>query len=431
MPSRPDAYVWVWLPGSLEPVVAGALARTDRSLAGEPVLAYTYGRSYLDRPGALSLFSPELPLRDTTFDPADPQPNREWRGFAPSGGRRPLALAGCLRDAAPDAWGRRVLNARLADNPDADLGELTYLLESTSDRIGAFDFQRSPTDHVPRGQPATLDQLVRAAELIEAGEPLPDDLVAAAGHGTSVGGARPKALLSEGGRHWIAKFSSSTDDRPVVKAEAVGMLLAARVGLNVAPVEVTRSAGRDVLLVERFDRTADGGRLMIVSALTVLGLDEASARYSSYTEMASAIRFAGWQDPASQMRELFTRMVLNIAISNTDDHLRNHAAFWDGTELALTPAFDVCPQRRSTSAATHAIGLSADGERSSQFRVARKAAGSFGVTDIEAASIIDGVQDTIRACWTEVCDEGRLSRVEREQLWGREILPEYASWDQS
>ncbi|HET9059719.1 MAG TPA: HipA domain-containing protein [Acidimicrobiales bacterium] len=267
------------------------------------------------------------------------------------------------------------------------------------------------------------------AELIEAGEPLPDELVAAAGHGTAVGGARPKAVLSEGRRHWIAKFSSSTDDRPVVKAEAVGMLLAARAGLDVAPVQVTRCAGRDVLLVERFDRTAQGHRLMVVSALTVLGLDEASARYGSYAELASAMRFAGWPDPARQMRELFTRMVLNISVSNTDDHLRNHAAFWDGSELSLTPAFDVAPQRRSTSVATHAIGLSADGERTSQFRVARKAAGSFGITQVDAGSIIDGVQDTIRTNWSEVCDEAQLSRVERDQLWRREILPEHASWD--
>lgn len=92
MTSEPDAYVWVWLPGQPEPVVAGGLARTDRSLAGETVLAYTYGRSYLQRPDALSLFSPELPLRDTTFDPADPQPNRDWRGYSPSDGRRPLPL---------------------------------------------------------------------------------------------------------------------------------------------------------------------------------------------------------------------------------------------------------------------------------------------------------------------------------------------------
>lgn len=429
MTSEPEAYVWAWLPSRDQPVVAGALASTERTVATEPALAYTYGRSYLRRPDAIALFGPELPLRDGTFDPAAPSTMVDWLGYTPPGGRRPLPLAGCLRDAAPDAWGRRVINARLASDPDADLGELTYLLESGSDRIGALDFQTSPTEYRHRGTSASLDQLMRAAQLIDAGEPLPADLVAAAGHGTSVGGARPKALLSEGGHRWIAKFSSTTDDRPVVKAEAVGMLLADRVGIDVAPVGVVRSNGRDVLLVDRFDRGPDGGRHLIVSMLTVLGLDEASARYSSYAELAYAIRSGGWIDPARQLRELYTRMVLNVAISNTDDHLRNHAAFWDGAALALTPAFDLCPQRRSTSVATHAIALTDDGDRTSQLRVAHRAAGAFGLTAAEAASTIDRVVGTIRTSWDEVCDQATLSTAERSQLWGREILNDYSFWD--
>lgn len=424
--SEPDAYVWVWLPGATDSVVAGALARTGRLVAGEPVLAYTYGRSYLDRTDAVSLFTPELPLSAGTKDPSDPEPNPAWRGYSPEGGRRPLPLAGCLRDAAPDAWGRRVLNARLASDPDTPLSELTYLLESGSDRIGALDFQPSSSHYAARGHTASLDKLARAAELVERGEPIPEDLAAAALHGTSIGGARPKALLEESGRHLIAKFSSTTDDRPVVKAEAAAMLLAARCGIDVAPVELVEVAGRPVLLVERFDRTPAGGRRAVISALTVLGLDELSARYSSYAELATAIRFAGWVRPAAQLHELYARMVFNIAVSNTDDHLRNHAAFWDGTTLELTPAFDLSPQRRSTTVATHAVALGTDGDHTSQFRVARRAAGSFGLSDGDAAGVIDHVCSTIRACWAEVCDEARLSRAEVDQLWGREILNESA-----
>jgi len=324
------------------------------------------------------------------------------------------------------------MNACRAANPDTHLDELTYLLASASDRIGALDFQTSSTVYEPRGGQATLEQLARVAELIDAGEPIPEDLVAAAGHGTSVGGARPKALLTDGGgRHWVAKFSSSTDDRPVVKAEAVGMLLAQKIGINAPAVQVTQAAGKDVLLVERFDRTVGGGRRMVVSALTILGLDEPSARYSSYADLAAAIRHAGWVDPARQLHELFTRMVLNIAVSNTDDHLRNHAAFWDGTKLTLTPAFDVAPQRRSTSVATHAIALNSDGNRFSQFRVARVAGGPFGISEREAAAIIDHVESTIRSSWDDVCDEAQLTQNERQQLWGREILNDYATWDQA
>ena len=427
--SEPDAYVWVWLPGASEPVVAGALVRTERLVAGEGVLAYAYGRSYLERDDAISLFTPELPLTEGTKDPSDPQPGTAWRGYRPEGGRRPLPLAGCLRDAAPDAWGRRVINARLGSDPDTPLSELTYLLESGSDRIGALDFQTSSHHYVARARPATLDQLVHVAELVERGEPIPEDLAAAALAGTSIGGARPKALLEENGRHLIAKFSSSTDDRPVVKAEAAAMLLAARCGIDVAPVEVVEVGGRPVLLVERFDRTPAGGRRAILSGLTVLGLDELSARYSSYAELATAMRFAGWRRPAAQLRELYARMVFNVAVSNTDDHLRNHAAFWDGSTLELTPAFDLCPQRRSTTVATHAIALGSDGDHTSQFRVARRAAGAFGISDGDATDVVDHIVTTIRASWAEVCDEAQLSRAEADQLWGREILNDYAFWD--
>lgn len=443
MTSRPaenetptTAYVWTWLPGALEPVVAGSITQTRQRFGDTPVIVFTYARSYREHPDAISLFTPELPLRGGAIDPTRPDetarlsgtgPGQTWAGTPPAADRSPLPLAGCLRDAAPDAWGRRVTNMRLADNADIDFSEITYLLRSGSDRTGNLDFQASPTNYVPRGEKATLEQLVAAAELIEQGMPIPDELAAAAGHGTSIGGARPKARLAEGDREMVAKFSSSTDTRPVVKAEAVGMLMAARVGIDVAPVEVVNTRdGKDVLLVDRFDRTPEGGRRAVVSALTVLGLREEESRYASYGNLAQAIRHPGWADSAQQLRELYTRLVLNIAISNTDDHLRNHAAYWDGHELRLTPAYDVSPQARSTSVASHAIKLTASGESASQFRVARAAAPEFLLTEVEGQDVIDHVIDTITDSWDDVCDEARLTQAERDQLWKREFLNDYA-----
>ncbi|MDQ3157046.1 MAG: HipA domain-containing protein [Actinomycetota bacterium] len=419
MTSETQAYVWVWLPGSTEPVVAGVLTNTGGTFSGDPVLAFTYARSFRDRPDAVSLFAPELELRGGVIDPT-----------APAGSRFPLPLAGCLRDAAPDAWGRRVLNMELARNPDTDLDELTYLLHSGSNRIGALDFQSSPVDYVPRGEAATLTQLMQAADLIEQGRPIPADLAAAAGHGTSIGGARPKAILEDAGRHLIAKFSSSSDTRPVVKAEAVGMLLAAKVGIAVADVEVVRAVGKDVLLVERFDRPADGTRRIMLSALTILGLHENSARYASYTDIAHSIRTDGWGSVSATLREMFTRLVFNVCIGNNDDHLRNHAAFWDGKQLELTPAYDLCPQPRATSVSAQAIGITAD-ERYSQLRVVRKAAGAFHLTNSEADEIIAGVVDTIRASWDDVRDQALLTTAEASQLWGREILNDFIFYDQA
>lgn len=204
--------------------------------------------------------------------------------------------AGCLADSGPDAWGQRIIHARRAGRRDAtrdagDLSALTYLLESGSDRIGALDFQGSPSDYVPRTTPSSLAQLQGAAELLEAGETLSPALEAALLHGTSIGGARPKALLDDGPRHLIAKFSSASDPYPVVRAEAVAMDLARRVGLNVARTELTTSLGKDVLLVERFDRTEiPGERRLTVSALTILGLHAMTGRYATYPDLGDQIR---------------------------------------------------------------------------------------------------------------------------------------------
>lgn len=443
--TSPDRlYVWVWLPGATTPVVAGVLTRTGNRFAGDEVLAFTYAASYRARPEAVSLFTPELPVLPGTFDPTVPGRSpghvdavalRSASPFSvgaavPSRRRSPLPMHGCLRDAAPDAWGRRVINLRLAGNPDADLSELAYLGASGSDRIGALDFQESATGYVPRTQGATLEQLVHMAELVEAGQVMPPDLVAAAGHGTSIGGARPKALLDDGGRRLIAKFSSSTDTRPVVKAEGAAMLLAARIGMTVAPVEVRDISGRSVLLVERFDRPSGGSRRQMVSALTILGYDAMGSRHSSYAELAEAIRTGPWTDTMATLRELYTRLVFNVCIGNNDDHLRNVAAFWNGHHLELTPAYDLAPQPRSTPVSSQAIGITRDGRRHSQLWLCRQVAGDYLLTPAAAQEIIDHVVTTIRRDWSDVCDQARLTTAERASLWQREFLNPYIFFDQ-
>ena len=410
MTSEPtEAYVWAWLPGSVDPVVAGRLEK-----AGE-VFYFTYGRSYLNRADAIPLYTPELPLRQ--------------------GRIRPLAgltVAGCISDAGPDAWGQRVILAEhaghlLADSDASDLGLLTYLLESGSDRIGALDFQASATAYEARVSGASLEELATAAELLEAGRPLTPALGIALLHGTSVGGARPKVLITEGKRRYIAKLSSSTDSYPVVKAEAVAMDLARRVGLDVPRTSIIKVLGRHVLLVDRFDRP-DGGRhrRIVVSALTILGLDVMMARYATYYALADAIR-SGFTDPKPTLRELFSRIVFNICVSNTDDHARNHAAFWDGKDLALTPAYDICPQPRAGGEATQAMAIRRDGYRYSQLAGCVPAASdTYLLTKAEAKEIIDHQVGVIESQWDEAADSAQLTIAERNQLWGRQILNPYA-----
>jgi len=399
-----EAYVWVWLPGATSPVVAGLLE------AGRGIVTFTYGRSYLARDEAVPLYEPELPLARGRIEPLPG-----------------LTIASCIRDAGPDAWGQRVILARrtgrLRDDSDtAELDPLTYLLESSSDRIGALDFQTSATDYRPRQESAPLEQMQRAAQALEEGKVLPEPLAAALLRGTSIGGARPKVLLDDGGRGLIAKLSSATDPYPVVKAEAVGMELARRVGLNVPGSRIIESLGRDVLLIERFDRTqVPGERRMIVSALTILALDEMMARYATYPDLADNIR-ARFTHPRATLRELFTRIVFNICIGNIDDHARNHAAFWDGHQLTMTPAYDLCPQVRSGEQAAQAMAIGRDGAKTSQLRVCRDAATEYQLDAAAADAIIDSVVTTIREQWTDAADAARLTEVQGAQLWEHQVL---------
>jgi len=405
-----EAYVWIWLPGATGPVVAGRLSADGNTLR------FLYGRSYLARDDAIAIYDPELPLR---------------RGSLPLLDN--LSMPGCLRDAAPDAWGRRViinrkLGMRGRNIDTARLDELTYLLDSGSDRIGALDFQHSPTEYVPReASNATMKELLTAAAKVERGVPLNPDLDQALFHGTSIGGARPKALIVEGDRKYIAKFSAQGDVYSVVKAEYVAMRLAAEAGLDVAPVRLQRVAGKDVLLIERFDRRRQASgwtRRAMVSALTLFALDEMLARYASYEDLASIVRhrFVG---PRETLRELFSRMVFNVLCGNTDDHARNHAAFWDGRELALTPAYDICPQPRTGTEAGQAM-LILGNERQSQLSLCLEAASSFLLKPAEARRIVKHQVDVVKKRWDAICDEANLSTTDRRYFWRRQFLNPFA-----
>jgi serine/threonine-protein kinase HipA len=407
MTSEPrQAFVWTWLPDAPEPAVAGRL-----DVVGD-TLTFTYGRSYLAREDAIPLFLPELPLQ---------------RGRIP-----PLVgdVAGCIADAGPDAWGQRViLNRRVgADAVEtADLHRLTYLLESGSDRIGALDFQVSATEYAPRaGDGASLDELAHAADKVEQGIPLSPALDRALLHGSSVGGARPKSLLQDGDdRRLIAKFSSTTDTYPVVRGEFLAMELARRAGLDVPAVALARALGRDALLIERFDRPGGGRRRQMVSALTILGLSEIAARYASYASLADEIR-TRFSDPRRTLRELFARIAFNVLTGNTDDHPRNHAAFWDGSALTLTPAYDICPQPRAGGESAQIMAIGRDGFRMSQVAGCVAQASTYLLSEREAREIVDHQLDVIAGQWDDVCDAAALATVDRAYFWRRQFLNPYA-----
>ena len=321
----------------------------------------------------------------------------------------------------------RQLGSSGRDADPSDVPLLDYLLRSGSDRPGSLDFQVSPSTYVPRLHNTSIEDLQRAADAIQDGTELDASLAEALTAGSSVGGARPKATLTDGSRHLIAKFSSPTDPYPVIKAEAAAMKLAEIVGLNVASTELIQVSGRDVLCVERFDRGAGGTRRGFVSALTILGLNELAGRHATYHDLADVVRqrFVG---RTQSLKELFSRIVFNIVVGNTDDHARNHAAFWDGERLELTPAYDICPQARIGGEQFQAMAIAPDGARSSQFATCIGAAHHYELSESNARAIIDRQVRLVTEHWDEVADRVGLSGAERRGLWGHQILNPYATY---
>jgi serine/threonine-protein kinase HipA len=417
MPSKPsraytEAYVWIWLPGETSPVVAGKL-----TLDGQ-TLIFNYGQSYLERANKISIYNPELPLR---------------------AGKLPLLpgliMPGSIRDGAPDSWGRRVLInkkfGKMSATDEVELDECMFLLESGSDRIGALDFQLSPSEYKPRSETnVTLEELIASAERVEKGIPLTAELDLALHHGTPIGGARPKALIEDGAKKYIAKFSSTSDIYSVIKAEFIAMRLAELSGLRVAPVTLAQSSHKDVLLIERFDRVRkEAGYLRkpMVSALTLLGLDEMMGHYASYETLCELIRHR-FTDPKKTLKELFGRLVFNILVGNTDDHARNHAAFWDGDKLTLTPAYDICPQTRTGNIANQAMFINGKDKRS-QIEICLSAAGHFLLSREQALEIALALTKSIVKHWADVCNQAKVSEVDRNLFAGRQFLNPYVFED--
>ena len=410
MPSKEksytEAYVWIWLPGETTPVVAGKLTTSGKTLV------FNYGKSYLERKNKISIYEPELPLIPGSI----PLPDR-------------LNMPGSIRDASPDAWGRRVLLSRKfgASSSQTSFDELSFLLESGSDRIGALDFQVSPTEYKTRSElNVSLEELMASAERVEKGIPLTLELDLALNHGSAIGGARPKALIEDGNKKYIAKFSSTSDVYNVIKAEFIAMKLAETAGINVSKVKLIQSSNKDVLLIERFDRARAGNlfeRKAIVSALTMLGLDEMMGHYASYEALCEIIRHR-FTNPKETLKELFKRLIFNVLVGNTDDHARNHAAFWDGSSLSLTPAYDICPQPRTGNICNQAMFIDGKDKRS-QIQTCILSAKNFLLSREEALNIALELTKSIVENWESVCALSQVNPVDQNLFSSRQFLNPY------
>ena len=364
MASVRDLIVFAYLAGSENRFVpAGRLTLTEtpspNPAARELASAFAYGTRYLERPDSYELDPVSLSL-------ADPAAVRGQLLYPVNA----LPEFGGLRDAAPDAWGRRVIEARRRV-PANTLTEADYLLEAGGDRVGALDV-RTALDTPQRPSASdlrSLEYLLQAAEAVEVGLPVPAQLMDILGAGSSAGGARPKATVrdDEGGL-WLAKFPARNDTFDVARAEACTLELARNCGLTVPEVRHCDIGQRSVMLIRRFDRfwapagqypaagplhdTRPGrqlieSRLPFVSGLTLVGCSEYESPDKSYGDLARAIRrYVHPERIARDNEELFTRMVFNIFVSNDDDHLRNHGFIRDPRlgGWQLSPLYDVVPR---------------------------------------------------------------------------------------
>lgn len=400
MTSERECFVYIVLPGATEFVTAGRFRWTDEGAGG--VGQFVYGRSYREREDAVEFDPLELRLSAEVYETA-----------------RMDGVFGAVRDSMPDAWGRRVIERNAGLN---QLAEFDYLMRGPDDRAGALGFGMNVEPPAPRrafNQALHLTDLQRAADAVVQGQepagPVGNQAEQMLLLGTSMGGARPKAVVEKGGELWIAKFGRDDDRWNHARVEHGTLNLARACGLRVADSRVETVGGRDVLLVRRFDRErSDAGyrRHRMVSALTLLQSGDGVGDRGnwSYLLLADEIRRAS-ERPKDDLHELFGRMCFNAAVSNLDDHPRNHAMLAEGRQWRLSPAFDLTPtpavaqERRDLAMDCGRFGCFANREN------LLSGHGRFLLEMAEAEVIFDRIADTVNGTWrTEMQRAGAAER---------------------
>lgn len=333
--SQSECFVYITLMGETHSITAGKFVmNSDRR--GVSLGRFHYGRQYLARPDAVEIDPVELKLSSNVYETV-----------------RLGGLFGALRDAGPDYWGRRIIEKHTGKTR---LDELDYLLESPDDRIGALGFGLNKEPPAPKRK---FNRTIELSKIQELAEALIQSDISVDDHddaaqlqdllliGTSMGGARPKAVVEDDAGLWIAKFGRPDDRWNNPRVEFAMLELARQCGINAARSRIETVAGKDVLLVQRFDREKTNRgymRARMISGLTLLRADDsAQARDRwSYVLLAEQLRRVVAQ-PKRDSAELFRRMCFNALISNLDDHPRNHAVIAMEREWKLSPAYDLTP----------------------------------------------------------------------------------------
>lgn len=326
-------YIYIQLPGSFEWVTCASL-RVRELASGLFEGSFTYGKRYLARPNVVALDPFHLPLSER------PHKITKLKG-----------IPGAVRDAGPDYWGRRVIQAKL-ERPEAALREVDYLLNGSDDGAGnlRFGLTVEPPDRPrPFNRTHQLGALIDAAQTLEQDGRLPHEVLEGLDPGTSMGGARPKVAIEDDNKIWLAKLPERHDHHNMQRIEYATLELARAAGLHVCQTRLETVSGRDVLMLERFDREWDPVaqayvRYGVVSALTVLDAEDGYFGRDRWSYLLLADELRRWSvRPDEDRRELFRRMAFNAMVTNNDDHLRNHALLRTSAGWRLSPAYDIVP----------------------------------------------------------------------------------------
>lgn len=404
-----ECFVYITLPRETSGVTAGRLVLT-KDRRGSTLGRFVYGGSYLSRKDAVEIDPVELKLAEGTYQTA-----------------RLKGLFGAVRDSSPDDWGRRVIERHTGK---VQLDELGYLLESPDDRAGALSFGIGKNPPAPKrdfNKTIQLENLQNLADALISGQLGEPEAASVQVQellllNTSMGGARPKAVVEDDIGLWIAKFNRPDDRWNNPKVEHAMLELARQCGISAARSRIETVGGKDVLLVQRFDRerTSRGYiRARMISGLTLLRADDAVHQRDrwSYVLMAEELRRAV-AEPKKDAAELFRRMCFNALISNLDDHPRNHALMAMDREWRLSPAYDLTPSPVISRDHRELAMTCGDQGRFANAANLLSQHARFLLGADEAEAIISTMAEQVRASWYGVVRAQGVSERDAETIRG-------------
>ena len=345
------------------------------------------------------------------------------------------SVFGFVKDSFPDRWGRLLLDRRERLKAQAE-GRPVHMLTNYDYLTGIEDFTRmggirykctDSEDYInastkylvpPIESLRTLCDACHEIELAEERNELPEQrwLDQLIDPGTSLGGARPKAnVIDTEGKLYVAKFPSKKDLENTELIEHFSHRLAAKAGINVAKTRTIKiSKDHDLLLSERFDRSAEGKRIHFASAMSLLGMDDGagSSTGNGYLDIVDFI-LQGCVDVQQNLRELYRRVAFNVMFGNTDDHFRNHGFLLTPKGWTLSPAYDINPGTK-----THQCLLIDQYTEQSDVAALLQASGNYMLEQQEASEIIEEVRTTIKD-WRKTATELQIPHKTLESYCNR------------